>query len=78
MYACISMGDYGRLGACSPRKIGCSEIAPEAIMSTYMACIVLHPVFACHIWTFAKPAHIEFPGDKVLWLAEQQVGEGKW
>ena len=55
-YACISMEDYGGLGACSPRKIleiRCSEIVSEAILgqkqsrSSYKAREVLHPIFGC-------------------------------
>lgn len=39
-----------------------------------MAHIVLHPILPLHIWTFAKSADIEFPWEKVLQLAEQQLG----
>ena len=40
----------------------------------YMVHRVLHPVFACpYVWTFAKPADIEFLWEKVVRLAEQQV-----
>ena len=78
-FVCISMQDYRCVwGHASPRKfleIRCSEIVSEAILgqkqsrSSYMACGTFHPIFG-----FAKPADFEFPREKVLSLAEQQVG----
>ena len=65
----------------SPRnflEIRCCEVASEAILgqkqsrSSYMAHGVLHPIFG-----FAKSADIKFPREKLLWLAEQQVGD-RW
>ena len=43
----------GGLGACSPRKFRCPEIASEAILgqkhshTSYLARGVLHPIFSC-------------------------------
>ena len=61
-------------------EIRCSEIASEAILghrqshSSYTARGVLHPIFGCpRSYAFAKPADFEFPREKVLRLAEQQV-----
>ena len=52
-YACISMQDYGGVGARKILEIRCSEIVSEAILgqkqsrSGYMARRVLRPVFGC-------------------------------
>ena len=63
-------------------EIRCSEIASEAILghrqshSSYTArrVTVLHPIFGCpRMHAFAKPADLEFPREKALRLAEQQV-----
>ena len=54
-------------------EIRCSEIASEAILgqkqsrSSYMARGELHPIFGC-------PHDFEFPREKLLRLAEQQLG----
>ena len=61
----------GGPGAWSPRKILCFEIASEVVLgqkqsnSSYMAHGVLH---------LGYPADFEFPREKVLRLAKQQVG----
>ena len=69
------------LGACSPRKfleIRCSEIASEAILGQKQSrntWIVEYCIqFGCHVYAFVKPADIEFPREKVLRLAEKQIG----
>ena len=62
-----------------PQEIRCSGIASEAIFgqlqscSSYMASGVLHPIFGCPCM-HSNPADFEFPQEKVLRLAEQQVG----
>ena len=51
----------------SPKKfieIRCSEIAPETILGQKWL----------SMYAFAKPADFEFPHEKVLRLAEQQMG----
>ena len=74
VYVCMHKNARaGGSGGCSPRKIleiRCSEIASEAILgqklsrSSYMA---RGEIFVC-------PHDFEFPREKLLRLAEQQVG----
>ena len=42
--------------------------------SSYMAREVLHPIFGCPWKSAVKPADFEFPQEKVLRSAKQQVG----
>ena len=78
------------MGACSPRKIleiRCSDIASEAIWDKTRAVVAIYiyiyiyihgsrsivlPVYVCICY---KPADLEFPRERVLRLAEQQVGD---
>ena len=65
-------------GHARPENVRYSEIPSEAILgheqsrSSYMACGVLYPIFDCPL--HAQPADFEFPQEKILRLAEQQVG----
>ena len=76
---CISIRYKGGLGACSPRKIRCSEIASQAILgqkhshTSYLTRGVLHPIFSCPGMHFTKPADLEFFREEALRLAEEQV-----
>ena len=59
-------------------EIRCSEIASEAILGqkqshSYMVRGVIHPKFWLSMYAFAKPVDFEFPLEKVLSFAGQQV-----
>ena len=44
----------------------------RAVVATWPPAI-LHPIFGCSYYALVKPADFEFPIEKVLGLAEQQV-----
>ena len=61
-------------------EIRCSEIVSEAILgqkqsrSSYMTRRNIAPDFWLSMYALVKPADFDFPREKVLVLAEQQVG----
>ena len=78
MYAYINkQTGKGVLGGCSPGKfleIRCSEIASRAIFGQKQSRIYSSYwfiQFLAVLHTFAKPAGLKFPREKVLRLAEQ-------
>ena len=82
MHSHARLGVFGGILPCKILEIRWYETA-EAILgqkqshSNYMARKVLHPIFACprtYMYAFVKPADIKFQREKVLMLAELQLG----
>ena len=78
MYAYISKQACRVWGDAPPRKcldIRCSEIASGGIFGQKQSCSSYYFIqFLAVLHAFAKPADFKFPQEKVLRLAEQQVG----
>ena len=78
---CKTRGVWGYAPPGKFLEIRCSEIAYEAILGrkqnrkSYMARGVLHPIFGWpRMHAICQPADFEFLREKVLRLAELQVG----
>ena len=73
-------GRLGKSGGMIPQgnfvKIRCFEIVSEAILdkSRVVVATWIAENFRLSIYTFTKPADIKFAREKVLRLAEQEVG----
>ena len=82
---CVCVHKHARLGgmgACSPRKIRCSEIVSEAILEqkqshiSYTACrLSISSNFWLSMHAFPKAADFKFPQEKVYTKFGRTAGE---